>query len=854
MNHHQKCLLILGMHRSGTSVLSGCLHLLGAELGRNLMPSSEGDQSGTFENQDLVLIHDILLRDLGCRWDMVGSLPKDWTQTQAASDARDKIERVIERDFAQSSLWAVKDPRLCRLLPLWLDLLQDKGIHPRIAFMARHPYEVALSLKKRDGFDMLKGHLLWLSHTRETLATCRELDHCVLTYDQLLADPLSSLETVSKSLSLDYQESVRRNAHRIIEFVRPDLKRCTLSGDNNPFAPYAWLYDQLRLSQARALEARHDTTSAGPNPSLRSPVQALDMKGFPLMGWQGHDKPAASHASAMFENLLSIISSYEQADLNRKILRQRKLLEADQHGTTLYAQIYFPEQVQDRKNPYSEHLSSKILLAPGEWQQLTVDIPQPELLRENSLRLDPSNTKGMIRISALKILDAVTQETVWSIPGSEGFKACDVPRDGLVLDDSEPLLVCATGNDPQVLLPPVPDLPDRPLQLEVWIKVDRELTDLTSIWQELATKLQQRSQKVKEIQGQLEQSQAEWAAVKEQLDELVQENDKLISKWEERQGQWTQQEKNLQEKLQERNKQLEQWQEKEKKWQARETDLKQARSELESSSAQVEDQRYELQSKRKELEKVRQELAENQANIDHLHEAKGQLEGSLQTKEEELRQAQNALTSKEKELSALYEDLEQTKSKLDQLEQDLQYKDSQLEKLQQDLIHQQELSQQHFHELAKSEEENGQLQEKQQELQEQVKADETRIVQVQKDYDQAAQQLNENQKELEAIRSEKAQIQEELQTKTQELEQAQAKLNSKLNSLTEAREQVQKFKSSLKSRELASNNAVTPSSDTEQLEQEIERLKDKLTQQEDLTRQYFTELAKAEEELAKVQN
>ncbi len=907
MNHHHNCLLILGMHRSGTSVLSGCLHLLGADLGRNLMPTSEANQSGYFENQDLVLIHDILLRDLGCRWDMVGSLPKDWTQTQAAQDAREKIERVIERDFAYSNLWAVKDPRLCRLLPLWLDLLQDKGIHPRIAFMARHPYEVALSLKNRDGFDMLKGHLLWLSHTREALATCRELDHCILTYDQLLADPLSSLETVSKTLNVDYPESVRHNAHRIIEFVRPDLKRCTLSGNSNPFAPYAWLYDQLRLSQARALEGRFNRAGSGQNPSARFPAQNLDMKGFPLMAWQGQDRAATSHASAVFDNLLSIISSYEQADLNRNILRQRKLLQADQQGETIYAQVYFPQQARNGEHPYAEQSSTKILLAPGEWQQLTLDIPQPELLRKHRLRLDPLNTKGMVRISAVKLLDAVTREAVWSMPGSQDLKACDVNEDGLILDSTEPLLICAVGNDPQILLPQAPDLPDRPLELEVWIKVDRGLRDLAALWQKRDKNLQQKNKKVKELQGQLEQWQEKektWQSREQELnqaiqgkDQALQEKDSSIEELQTSKDDLAKRLKNsnakLEQNLKARENELQQAQDalasKEQELSARKEALEQAKArsqqlekdlaardaELDKARQQTAEQGQELDKLQKTNEKLLQEKKELedalQARDADLEQARAELESSrtqvedltyeLQSKDkeldqarEELQQAQDALQTKERELSARHEDLEQAKARSEQLEQELQIKDSQVEKLQQDLTHQQELSQQYFQELAKSEEDNSRLQENQQKLQEQVKADEAQIAQVRKDYDQAAQQLAEGQKELDTLRQEKTKLQEQFEAQSKELEQAQNKLNSKLNSLSEARAKVQNFKTALQNRQSSSDDETSPVAEIEQLEQEVQRLKDDLARQENLTREYFTELAKAEEELAKVES
>ena len=54
----QKCIVVLGMHRSGTSVLMGVLSMLGVELGLNLMAPTEGNPRGYFENQSICELND----------------------------------------------------------------------------------------------------------------------------------------------------------------------------------------------------------------------------------------------------------------------------------------------------------------------------------------------------------------------------------------------------------------------------------------------------------------------------------------------------------------------------------------------------------------------------------------------------------------------------------------------------------------------------------------------------------------------------------------------------------------------------------------------------------------------------
>ncbi|MEA2085011.1 MAG: hypothetical protein U9O82_12410 [Thermodesulfobacteriota bacterium] len=487
MNTQQKKALILfGMHRSGISVLAGCLNLLGVNFGKAIRPGNQANQTGFFENQDIILRNDILLRDLECRWDMVGSLPSDWLERKTVQDARDKISTLIEKNFSGEEYWAIRDPRLCRLMPLWMDVFKQADIEPCFVLMVRHPFEVAKSLEKRDGFDLLKGHLLWLMHNREALLACSGHKYVILTYDGLLADPCYSMENISRELGIAFPKEPIKVYQKIIDFVRPDLKHQNLGpqdkNENDIFAQYAWLYDQFRLIQARAL----DTKTGGAEISGVIPCEIMDhdlaISSFPLVTSGGNHsvKPEASHVSEMFNNLLNVISRYEQADLNRGIQRQRLLLTADQQGGALYAQIYFPA-AEDGKD-YVEEKSQKILLAPDEWQQVTLDIPRPEDLLTGRLRLDPLNTRGMVYVSSIKLIHAVTGETCWSAQDRDKFEQCSVEGDGFVLSLENGLNMVCTGNDARIRLPLIPHLPDCPLRLEVWIKANRNQTALHDIW------------------------------------------------------------------------------------------------------------------------------------------------------------------------------------------------------------------------------------------------------------------------------------------------------------------------------------------------------------------------------------
>lgn len=179
-------LVVLGMHRSGTSALAGLLRHLGVDFGDRLMPASPDNPRGYWEHRDLVDVNDRLLAELGCRWDMVRPMPRGWLDAAAASRASRLVEAILQRDFAGASLWGVKDPRLCRLLPLWTEVLDRLGVAARFIVALRHPDDVAASLAARDRLSAAQARLLWLRHVLEAEATTRGRPRVIVHYEDLV--------------------------------------------------------------------------------------------------------------------------------------------------------------------------------------------------------------------------------------------------------------------------------------------------------------------------------------------------------------------------------------------------------------------------------------------------------------------------------------------------------------------------------------------------------------------------------------------------------------------------------------------------------------------------------------------
>ncbi|MGS1121650.1 hypothetical protein [Rhodanobacter sp. UC4436_H3] len=201
-------ILIVGMHRSGTSALAGLVGKLGIPLGDHLLEAGSDNPKGYWEHQDVVLAHERLLRKLGSRWDDVRALPVDWLGSEAAREASKAIEEIISRDFSAGPVWALKDPRLCRVLPLWLEVLQKMHIRPVLLFMVRRPSEVSASIEARNQWHPLVGKLLWLRYMAEAIEASSASSREVLLYDDVLADPIASVTTAFSRLGIKMGKGV----------------------------------------------------------------------------------------------------------------------------------------------------------------------------------------------------------------------------------------------------------------------------------------------------------------------------------------------------------------------------------------------------------------------------------------------------------------------------------------------------------------------------------------------------------------------------------------------------------------------------------------------------------------------
>lgn len=232
----RSAILVLGMHRSGTSALTRVLSLAGAGLPATLFEAVAGDNDlGYWESRRLIERHETLFNRLGTT--MLAGEPIDpaWFESRDARLEEAALAAIVSEEWPRglahgARCWVIKEPRICRLMPLWRRVLARTGRRVVAVHALREPAEVAASLARRDG--LARGHAerAWLEHVLSAERSTRDLHRIHTTFDQLLDDWRAVVARVAALLprgSLDTD----RAAAGAEAFLTPGLRHHAAAAD-----------------------------------------------------------------------------------------------------------------------------------------------------------------------------------------------------------------------------------------------------------------------------------------------------------------------------------------------------------------------------------------------------------------------------------------------------------------------------------------------------------------------------------------------------------------------------------------------------------------------------------------------
>lgn len=178
---------VLGMHRSGTSLVMRCLNLLGAELGREervMRPREGNNPAGFWEHVGIVAINNRILERFGGSWHEPPVLADGWEGSASLSDLRSRARDLVRKEFGDRPVWGFKDPRCSLTLPFWRELIPRL----RAVVCVRNPLDVARSLRVRDGFPEEKSVRLWIEYTLAAFRNTSGIPREVTFYEDYFGD------------------------------------------------------------------------------------------------------------------------------------------------------------------------------------------------------------------------------------------------------------------------------------------------------------------------------------------------------------------------------------------------------------------------------------------------------------------------------------------------------------------------------------------------------------------------------------------------------------------------------------------------------------------------------------------
>jgi hypothetical protein len=219
-------IVVLGMHRSGTSLCANILAALGVDMAEAPGPSP-ANARGHWERSRLCDMHDEVFAMHGGAWTGAGhnlALPDNWRTTPGLAGIETRIVEYMSRVLATAELAGFKDPRTARLLPLWNDLFDRLDVEPRFIFCVRNPSQVARSLEARDHSARAEGEYRWLMYNAHGLHGLGTRPVRIVPYEDWFTKPLATAERLARWVYPDRSPSSEALQALVADVLDPSLR------------------------------------------------------------------------------------------------------------------------------------------------------------------------------------------------------------------------------------------------------------------------------------------------------------------------------------------------------------------------------------------------------------------------------------------------------------------------------------------------------------------------------------------------------------------------------------------------------------------------------------------------------
>jgi hypothetical protein len=232
----RRLVLVVGVGRSGTSLMSGMLGHLGFSIPQPEVKADDTNPRGFGEPRWVVDFHTRLLRSH--RVTVNDARPAAWETMDAIADEPDvqaELRDWLSAQLRQADALVVKDPRTVWFLPLWMRSASQLGVDPSFVTMLRHPAEVVTSARKSYGDTLTTASraAAWTNIILQTERATRTARRAFVAYEELLADWPPQIRRLGTLVGSEELSTLERSDHPAVDgFVDPTLHRNRVSWDD----------------------------------------------------------------------------------------------------------------------------------------------------------------------------------------------------------------------------------------------------------------------------------------------------------------------------------------------------------------------------------------------------------------------------------------------------------------------------------------------------------------------------------------------------------------------------------------------------------------------------------------------